>query len=58
MDLYPFINGETRTINVSCECTAYTPVSLDYLLSLDLESIARMETLSDPPVRKRPGSGP
>jgi calcineurin-like phosphoesterase family protein len=58
MDIYPFINGETRTINVSCECTGYTPVSLDYLLSLDLESIARMEILSDPPVRKWPGSGP
>lgn len=49
---YPFINGESRTINVSCECTGYTPVSLDYLISLDIGTILRMETIHSQPVRK------
>ncbi len=49
---YPFINGEKRTINVSCECTGYAPLSIDHLLSLDLGSIHRMETIRTPPVRK------
>jgi len=52
MDIHPFINGIRRTINVSCECTGYTPVSLDRIISLDLDTIERMETLSDRPVRK------
>jgi calcineurin-like phosphoesterase family protein len=51
-DIYPFINGILRTINVSCECIGYTPVSLDRIISLDLDTIERMETLSDRPVRK------
>jgi calcineurin-like phosphoesterase family protein len=29
LDRYPFINAETRTINVSAELVDYTPVSLD-----------------------------
>ena len=49
---YPFINGEAKTINVSCECTGYAPLTLDHLLSLDLESISRMETVHSQPVRK------
>jgi calcineurin-like phosphoesterase family protein len=52
MDTHPFINGTRRTINVSCECTGYTPVSLDRIISLDPDTIERMETLSDRPVRK------
>ena len=48
---YPFINGETKTINVSVEITDYKLVSLDYLLSLDLDSIKRMETISSNPER-------
>lgn len=50
---YPFINGDTRTINVSCECTGYAPLSIDHLLSLDPESISLMETVHSRPVRKR-----
>lgn len=46
---YPFINGETKTINVSVEMTDYKPVSLDYLLSLDLDSIKRMDTIDSKP---------
>lgn len=49
---YPFINGDLRTINVSCELTGYTPVSLDYIISLDPESIKRMETVYSEPERK------
>jgi len=49
---YPFINGEKKTINVSAELTNYRPVSLDYILSLDLDSIARMDTIDSDPQRK------
>lgn len=49
---YPFINGEARTINVSCECTGYSPVSLDHLISLDLTTVVRMETVHSMPVRR------
>jgi len=51
MDRYPFINGEQRTINVSVELVDYRPVSLSYLLSLDLRSIRRMPTINDEPER-------
>jgi calcineurin-like phosphoesterase family protein len=42
---YPFIEGERRQINVSVELTDYRPVSLEYLLSLDLNSIKRKDTI-------------
>jgi len=48
---YPFINGEKKTINVSAELTNYRPVSLDYILSLDLDSIERMDTVGSVPQR-------
>jgi calcineurin-like phosphoesterase family protein len=51
MDKYPFINGERKTINVSAELVNYKPVSLEYLLSLDLGSIKRMRTIDSPPER-------
>ena len=53
MSKYPFINGERKTINVSVELTNYRPISLDYLLSLDIDSIKRMETISSNPERGR-----
>ena len=49
---YPFINGESKTINVSCECTGYTPVSLDHIIMLDIGTISRMETVHSKPIRK------
>ena len=52
MKKYPFINGEKKTINVSTEMTNYRPVSLDYLLSLDLDSIERMDTMDSIPQRR------
>lgn len=48
---YPFINGDLRTINVSCELIGYRPLSLDYLISLDISSIKRMETIDSKPER-------
>lgn len=51
MDEYPFINGERRTINVSAELINYKPVSLGYLLSLDLDSIKQMRTIDSQPER-------
>jgi len=51
MDKYPFINGENKTINVSVELTDYKPVSLSYLLSLNLDSIKRMRTINSQPER-------
>jgi calcineurin-like phosphoesterase family protein/2'-5' RNA ligase len=49
---YPFINGEKRTINVSAELINYKPVSLDYIVSLGLDSIKRMDTIDSKPERK------
>jgi len=49
MDRYPFINGEQKTINVGVEVINYKPVSLDYLLSLGMESIKRMRTIDSQP---------
>lgn len=49
MDRYPFINGERKTINMSAELIDYRPVSLAYLLYLDLDSIRWMRTVNDPP---------
>ena len=51
MDKYPFINGKQKTINVSPELINYKPVSLSYLLSLDLDSIKWMQTIDDQPER-------
>lgn len=51
MKNYPFINGEKKTINVSVELTNYRPVSLDYILSLNLDTIQRMDTIDSVPQR-------
>lgn len=48
---FPFIDGKTRNINVSCELVDYTPVDLDWILSLDLDSIQRMDTVKSMPIR-------
>jgi len=51
LDTYPFISGEQKTINVSAEVVNYRPVSLSYLLSLNLDSIKRMRTIDSQPER-------
>jgi calcineurin-like phosphoesterase family protein/ADP-ribose pyrophosphatase YjhB (NUDIX family) len=48
---YPFINGKNKTINVSVELTNYKPVSLDFIVSLGLDTIKRMETVDSEPER-------
>lgn len=48
---YPFINGANKTINVSVETINYKPVSLDWIISLGLKNVRRMETVSDTPKR-------
>ncbi len=48
---YPFINGETKTINASVEVIDYRPVALGFLLSLRLNDIRRMDTIRSEPIR-------
>ena len=49
---YCFINGDRKTINVSAELVNYRPVSLDFLASLKLSSIKRMDTVDSVPVMR------
>jgi len=49
---YPFINGDKKTINVSTELVNYRPISLDFLVSLKLDSIRRMDTIDSIPQRR------
>lgn len=51
MPEYPFIDGTWKTINVACELINYTPIELDWILSLDIDTIKRMETADSEPVR-------
>jgi calcineurin-like phosphoesterase family protein len=46
---YPFINGHNKTINVNVELTGYKPVNLDYICSLGLDGIKRMNTINSIP---------
>ncbi|CAJ36405.1 2'-5' RNA ligase family protein [Methanocella arvoryzae] len=48
---YPFINGETKTINVSAELVSYKPVDIRSIIALDPDSIKRMDTISSTPER-------
>ncbi len=50
MKNYPFINGDRKTINISPELVNYRPVSLEFLSSLKLSSIKRMDTIDSQPV--------
>ena len=43
--VYPFIDGIRKRINVSAELIDYRPISLDYILSLNLSNIKRMRTV-------------
>lgn len=49
---YPFINGDRKTINVSPELVNYRPVSLDFLTSLKLNSIKRLDTIDSIPLMR------
>ena len=50
MKNYPFINGDKKTINASSELLNYRPVSFDFLTSLKLDSIKRMDTIDSTPL--------
>ncbi|MCX6004734.1 MAG: 2'-5' RNA ligase family protein [Chloroflexi bacterium] len=52
MKNYPFINGDRKTINVSPELVNYKPVSLDFIASLKLNSIKRMDTIDSIPLMR------
>jgi calcineurin-like phosphoesterase family protein/2'-5' RNA ligase len=51
MSKYPFINGTRKTINISVELTNFSPISIDHILSLNIDSIRRMETINSKPER-------
>ena len=46
---HPFINGHNKTVNANVELTGYKPVNLDYLCSLGLDKVKRMNTISSMP---------
>lgn len=48
---FPFIDGEKRNINVACDLVDFTPVSLDWICSLNLDKIKRMERKNSIPIR-------
>jgi len=48
---YPFIDGVRKRINVVCELTDYKPVDLDWIVSLNLDTIKWMDTVSSTPER-------
>lgn len=41
LELYPLVNQERKTVNVSVELIGYTPISLDYLVGLIDAGITR-----------------
>ena len=47
---YPFINGETKTINVCAEMINYVPLDMEQLFRLKFDKIKRMDTLSSKPI--------
>lgn len=48
---FPFIDGKKRNINVASDLIDFTPVSLDWIYSLNLDGIKRMERKSSVPTR-------
>ncbi|MGA2913511.1 MAG: metallophosphoesterase family protein [Methanoregula sp.] len=50
-NLFPFIDGINKRINVVAELINYRPVDLDRIVSLDLDTIKWMSTINDVPQR-------
>jgi len=46
---HPFIDGRNKCINVNVEVTDYRPINLDYICSLGLDRIKRMDTVNSIP---------
>ena len=43
MPEYPFIDGKKKNINVACERVNYTPVDLDWIINLNIDTIEWMD---------------
>lgn len=50
-NLFPFIDGINKRINVVAELINYRPVDLDWIVSLNLDTIKWMSTINDVPQR-------
>lgn len=46
----PFIDGVRKRINVSCEVVNHTPVNIDWIISLNIDTIKQMNTVKSKPV--------
>lgn len=51
MPEYPFIDGKKRNINVACELVNYTPVSLDWIVSMNIDKVKRMDSIESKPIK-------
>jgi calcineurin-like phosphoesterase family protein len=49
MKIYPLINGDKKSINVSAELTDYYPLDLDKIINWDLTKIQRKNTVRSAP---------
>lgn len=48
---FPFIDSRKKNINVACELINYTPIDLEWILSLNIDTINRMDTIKSIPFR-------
>jgi len=48
LEHYPFFNGERKTINVSVEVLNFTPISLDEIISYNLDSVKKVKMIKRP----------
>jgi len=49
LEEFPFINGNKKTINVSCELLNYTPANLNEIIKW-LGKVKHWKTMNDPPI--------
>ncbi|MFA5382993.1 MAG: metallophosphoesterase family protein [Candidatus Micrarchaeia archaeon] len=52
LDTFPFINGKTKTINVSSELIGYSPLNINKLFELDFKNIIYMKNIFSKPIYK------
>ena len=51
LEEFPFINGERKTINVSCELLNYKPINLNEIMA-KLGNVKYWRTITDKPIKK------
>ncbi len=51
LENYPFINGKRKSINVCAELLDYKPVDLDFILSLNINFINKIEKINSNVIR-------